>query len=192
MLRTLGVPTARGRHFTADETREGGPDVAMLSHETWQAVFAGRDLVGQTVSLNGRSWEVVGIMPPGFDVMDNKVEVWLPLRLDASNRKNRANHGLYLVGRLAKGRSMAEAQAEIGTLYARWEKLFPKTHKPSATFHQLQMEPAQAEIVGSASDLEGDYRNICENNVLNKVVSTTIRLDPVKHPRVFTPRRTTR
>ena len=151
LLKTLGVPAARGRHFTAEETRTGGPDVAMLSHETWQAVFGGRDVVGQTMSLNGRSWEVVGIMPPGFDVMDNKVEVWLPLRLDSSNRSNRGNHGLYLIGRLADGRSMSEAQAEISTLYARWEEQFPKTHKPSANFHQLQMEPAQAEIVGSAS-----------------------------------------
>ena len=46
---------------------------------------------------------------------------------------------------------MSEAQAEITTLYARWEEQFPKTHKPSPNFHQLQMEPAQAEIVGSAS-----------------------------------------
>ncbi len=151
LLKTLGVPAARGRHFTAEETRTGGPDVAMLSHETWQAVFGGREMVGKTMSLNGQSWEVVGIMPPGFDVMDNKVEVWLPLRLDASNRNNRANHGLYLVGRLADGRTMREAQAEISTLYARWEEQFPKTHKPSANFHQFQMEPAQAEIVGSAS-----------------------------------------
>ncbi len=151
LLKTLGVPASRGRHFTAQETRTGGPDVAMLSHETWQAVFAGRDMVGQTMSLNGRSWEVVGIMPPGFDVMDNKVEVWLPLRLDPSNRRNRGNHGLYLIGRLADGRTMSEAQAEITTLYARWEEQFPKTHKPSPNFHQLQMEPAQAEIVGGAS-----------------------------------------
>ena len=151
LLKTLGVPAARGRHFTADETRTGGPDVAMLSHETWQSVLGGREVVGQTISLNGQSWEVVGIMPPGFDVMDNKIEVWLPLRLDPSNRRNRGNHGLYLIGRLADGRSMSEAQAEISTLYARWEEQFPKTHKPSANFHQLQMEPAQAEIVGSAS-----------------------------------------
>ena len=151
LLKTLGVPAARGRHFTAEETRTGGPDVAMLSHETWQSVLGGREVVGQTISLNGQSWEVVGIMPPGFDVMDNKIEVWLPLRLDPSNRRNRGNHGLYLIGRLADGRSMSEAQAEISTLYARWEEQFPKTHKPSANFHQLQMEPAQAEIVGSAS-----------------------------------------
>jgi putative ABC transport system permease protein len=151
LLNTLAVPAARGRHFTAEETRTGGPDVAMLSHETWQAVFGGREVVGQTVSLNGHSWEVVGVMPPGFDVMDNKVEVWLPLRLDPSDRRSRSNHGLYLIGRLADGRTMSEAQAEITTLYARWEAQFPKTHKPSANFHQLQMEPAQAEIVGSAS-----------------------------------------
>jgi putative ABC transport system permease protein len=151
LLRVLAVPPARGRHFTASETRTGGPDVVMLSHEIWQAAYAGRDLVGQTISVNGRAWEVVGVMPPGFDVMDNKIEVWLPLRLDVSNRQNRGNHGLYLIGRLAPGSTMAQAAAEITTLYGQWESQFPKTHKPSANFHQLQMEPAQAEIVGSAA-----------------------------------------
>jgi predicted permease len=152
MLQVLRVPAARGRHFTAEETRANGPDVAMLSHEIWQSAFGGREVVGQTVSLNGASWEIVGVMPPGFDVMDNKVEVWLPLRLDAANRtQNRGSHGLYLVGRLNDGIPQAQAEAEIPVLYARWEEQFPKTHKPSANFHQLQMEPAQAEIVGSAA-----------------------------------------
>ena len=150
LLQVLGVPPVRGRHFTGEETRTGGPDVAILSHETWQSVFAGRDIVGETVSLNGRAWEVVGVMPPGFDVMDNKVEVWLPLRLDPA-AQNRGNHGLYLVGRLAEGRSLQEARAEISTLYARWEEQYPRTHKPSADFHQIQIEPAQEEIVGSAA-----------------------------------------
>ena len=151
LLATLGVPSVRGRHFTADETRSGGPDVVILSHEIWQSAYAGRDLVGQTISLNGRAWEVVGIMPPGFDVMDNKVEVWLPLRLDAANRQNRSNHGLYVVGRLRSGVPMLQAQAEITTLYARWQEQFPRTHKPNANSHQIQMEPAQAEIVGGAA-----------------------------------------
>jgi predicted permease len=151
LLKTLDVPAARGRHFTAEETRVNGPDVAMLSHEIWQSAFGGREIVGQTVSLNGRSWEVVGVMPPGFDVMDNKVEVWLPLRLDAANTQNRGSHFLYLIGRLADGMSQAQAEAEITTLYARWEQTYPKTHKPTAKFHQVQMEPTQAEIVGSAA-----------------------------------------
>jgi predicted permease len=151
LLETLAVPPARGRHFTAAETRANGPDVAILSHEIWQSAFGGREMVGQTVSLDARLWQVVGIMPPGFDVMDNKVEVWLPLRLDQANRQNRGNHYLYLVGRLAPGVPQAQAEAEISTLYARWEEQFPKSHTPSAKFHQLQMEPTQAEIVGSAA-----------------------------------------
>jgi putative ABC transport system permease protein len=151
LLKTLGIPAASGRHFTATETRNGGPDVAILSHEIWQSAFGGREIVGQTVSLDARSWQVVGIMPPGFDVMDNKVEVWLPLRLDPANRQNRGNHYLYLIGRLAPGVPQSQGEAEISTLYARWADQFPKNHKPSSNFHQLQMEPAQAEIVGSAA-----------------------------------------
>jgi predicted permease len=151
LLETLAVPPARGRYFTAAETRANGPDVAMLSHEIWQSAFGGREMVGQTVSLDARSWQVVGIMPPGFDVMDNKVEVWLPLRLDRADRHNRSNHYLYLVGRLTSGVPRAQAEAEISTLYARWDEQFPKTHKPNAKSHQLQMEPAQARIVGSAA-----------------------------------------
>ncbi len=151
LLRTLGVAAVAGRHFRPEETRAGGPDVVMLSHEIWQSAYGGRDLVGQTISLNGRAWEVVGVMPPGFDVMDNRIEVWQPLRLDPANRQNRGNHGLYLIGRLAPGATMAQAQAEIDTLYGRWAAEFPRSHTPSADFHQLQMEPAQAEIVGSAA-----------------------------------------
>jgi predicted permease len=151
LLRTLRVPAAQGRHFTPEETRVNGPDVAILSHEIWQSALGGREIIGQTVNLNGRSWQIVGVMPPGFDVMDNKVEVWLPLRLDAANQQNRGNHFLYLVGRLADAIAPTQAEAEISTLYARWAETYPKTHKPSANFHQMQMEPAQAEIVGSAA-----------------------------------------
>lgn len=50
-------------------------------------------------------------MPEGFDVHDEKVQVWLPLTLDPANPGNRGGHFLYLVGRLKDGVSMAQARA---------------------------------------------------------------------------------
>ncbi|MGE3275015.1 MAG: ABC transporter permease [Vicinamibacterales bacterium] len=150
LLQALGVAPERGRPFTADETRVNGPDLAMLSHELWQSEYAGRDIVGQTIDVDGVRTEVIGIMPAGFDVMDGRVEIWMPLRLDPANRQNRGNHGLYLVGRMKDGVVQSQAEAEITALYARWESLYPQTHHPTADRHQIQMEPAQDEVVGGA------------------------------------------
>ena len=47
--------------------------------------------------------EVIGIMPPGTDVMDNRTEIWMPLGLNPANRQNRGSHFLYLIGRLKDG-----------------------------------------------------------------------------------------
>ena len=150
LLRALGVPAFRGRHFDAPETRAGGPEVAILSHEIWQSAFSGRDLVGQAIDVDGIQTEVLGIMPPGFDVMDHDVEILRPLRLDPANRENRGNHALYLMGRLADGVTMGQALAELDTLYARWAEQFGHSHHPTPDGHPMQMEPAQAAIVGGA------------------------------------------
>ena len=65
LLSTLGVQPAQGRLFTAEETsRAGGlaPPLAIISYELWQAVFGGQPLVGQTVNVDGRLHEILGIM----------------------------------------------------------------------------------------------------------------------------------
>ena len=153
LLEALGVPPRQGRWFTGEETIAQGPAVVMLSSELWQSSFAGRtDIVGQTIDVNGLRREVVGIMPPGFDVMDNKVELWLPLQLNPANRQNRGSHFLYLVGRLKDGITPAQADGELQALLATWgERTGATTHVPSPDGHALQMEPVQAEIVGSAT-----------------------------------------
>ena len=87
--------------------------------------------MGQTIEVNGLRREVVGIMPPGFDVMDNKVEIWLPLRLDPANRQNRGNHLLYSwdVWRMVCRTRGAGGEQHAAT--RRGERTVPKTHKPS-------------------------------------------------------------
>src|ERR1051326_327058 len=81
LLNTLGVQPAQGRLFSEEETNRAGalaPPLAIISYELWQAVFVGQPLVGQTVNVDGRLHEILGIMPSGIDVMDNHTATRLP------------------------------------------------------------------------------------------------------------------
>lgn len=73
---TLGVPPARGRSLHAADGTPGDPRRAVIGHGLWRDRFGeARDLVGRVVTLGGRSLEVVGVMPPGFDI-PNGTNVW--------------------------------------------------------------------------------------------------------------------
>ncbi|MEO7295034.1 MAG: ABC transporter permease, partial [Candidatus Limnocylindria bacterium] len=112
LLTALGVQPEQGRLFSKGEADLTGPPpvpgappvplpaIVILSHELWQTALGGRPILGQTVEVNGLPREVIGIMPPGADVMDNRTEIWLPLGLNPGNRQNRGSHFLYLIGRL--------------------------------------------------------------------------------------------
>src|SRR6185436_13565648 len=86
-------------------------------------------IVGQNVDVNGRRLEIIGVMPAGMDVMDNRTEIWLPLGLNPANRQNRGNHYLYLIGRLNDGITEQAASTELTALIQNWgERLGVKGH----------------------------------------------------------------
>jgi len=122
LLDVLGIQPAQGRLFAAGETNASGPlppPIAILSYELWQAAFDGRPIIRQTVEVDGRLHEVIGIMPPGADVMDNRTEIWLPLGLP--HREYRAgDHFLSVIGRLRNGVTLQSAQSELNTLLENW------------------------------------------------------------------------
>jgi len=132
LFAALGVPAAQGRLFAKGEAEVTGPPpaqgqpapptqaIVVLSHEFWQSAFGGRSMIGTSIEINGRPREVIGILPPGTDLMDTRTEVWLPLGLNPGNRQNRGSHNLYLVGRLKDGVTQAAAQTELNTLIANW------------------------------------------------------------------------
>jgi predicted permease len=177
LLTALGVQPALGRLFAKGETDLTGPPpapgappiplppIVILSHELWQSAFGGQNIIGQTVEVNGLAREVIGVMPPGVDVMDNRTEIWTPLGLNPGNRQNRGSHFLYLIGRLKDGITPQQAQSELSALISNWgERVGVKQHvfaplptdeadrkqNPGAG-HILQMNPVQEQIVGSAS-----------------------------------------
>src|SRR5262249_35675544 len=110
------------------------------------------------LEVDGRRREVVGVMPPGADIMDNRTEIWLPLGLNPANRQFRGWHVLNLVGRLKAGVTMQAAQTELNALIETWgervglgaeDGVFIPLGQPFA--HILQMEPMQVVILGGAS-----------------------------------------
>jgi putative ABC transport system permease protein len=152
LLETLAVQPAHGRWFRRDETRPNGPALVILSHELWLSAFGAReDIVGRTMELDGVTRELVGVMPAGFDLMDNRVDVWLPLQLSPALRQFRESHFLNVLGRLKDNVTAEQAEAELASLVASWgQRAGVSGHVFTPGDHVMQMEPVQDAMVGSA------------------------------------------
>src|SRR6476660_6998259 len=161
LLKALSIQPEEGRFFSDEETaRWTGtlpPPIAILSHELWRTAFGGRPLLGQKVEIEGRPHEIVGIMPPGADVMDNHTQVWLPLWLHPNTLRQRGAHVLYVVARLKDGVTFEAAQTELNAFVEDWgERVDTKDHVPTnrplrSVDHTLQLRTLQDAIVGSFS-----------------------------------------
>jgi putative ABC transport system permease protein len=111
----MGVPPLLGRPFGQDDVRPGARKVAILGYDLWQRVYGGeRNVVSRQVTLEGEPYEVVGVMPRGYDFPDDS-ELWLPLRLDDGdlNVNQRGAHYLNAIGRLRPGVTAAQATADL-------------------------------------------------------------------------------
>ena len=146
----LAVPALRGRAFNAEEDGPNTESVAVLSYELWQRAFGGApDIVGRTITVNGNESRVTGVMPPGFDVADAGVEIWVPANLDPANRQNRGSHFLDVVARLRPGVTPQQANADLARMVAQWSELNPSTHVPSPENHPIFMTALQEDLIGN-------------------------------------------
>ncbi|MGH8638839.1 MAG: ABC transporter permease, partial [Burkholderiales bacterium] len=149
LMPVLGVAPLRGRQFTRADTLPGAEDVGILSAEVWRSAFGSDEtVVGRVIPIDGVPTRIVGIMPHGFDVHDEKVQVWLPLTLDPARPGGRGGHFLYLVGRLKDDVGLAQAKADVETMLAQWATLNPKTHVPNREQHRIRLDGLQEDLVG--------------------------------------------
>ena len=147
----LGVDAARGRTFTPEEGRQGGPNVVILSHGLWQRRFgADPGLVGRTIKLNGQDYNVVGVMPPEFrffvrqgSLSGQPSEMWLPLSLSPNMRVRRGRF-MSAVARLQPGVRPEQAQAEMNTVGSRLEQQYPEFNKGWG----VNLVPLHEQLVG--------------------------------------------
>jgi len=154
MMNVLGVGPLRGRVFNEADAVPGAEDVAIVSAATWRTDFGGDEsLVGRVVQIDGAPTRIVGIMPPGYDIHDERIEVYLPLTIDPKTfPNNRSSHFLYMIGRLKDGVTFGQAQADLDSMIDQWRALSGNKHSPSkqaAFAHMLQMEPMKTDMVGS-------------------------------------------
>jgi predicted permease len=161
LLKALRIQPEQGRFFSDEETAHWTgtlpPPVAILSHELWRTAFGGGPLVGQKVEIDGRPHEIVGIMPPGADVMDHHTQVWLPLWLPPNMAPAREAHVLYIIARLKDGVAARMAQTELSAFLENWgDRVGTRDHVPTnrplrSVDHTLELRSLQDAVIGNAS-----------------------------------------
>ena len=165
----LGVPLVQGRAFLPEEETPGRTaQVAIVSNSYW--LKHNRPALGSTLLINGRPFEIVGVLPRGFTgtLQIFSAEVWLPLSVyDAvqndfeSNQKktvlgDRAGQQLLVVGRLKPGITAAAAEPALKGLAANLEKAFPVEQKDQT----FQTAPVSRTSVSTSPPNDGELSKI--------------------------------
>jgi putative ABC transport system permease protein len=154
LIDVLGVQPERGRNFTEEEDRNGGPSVAIISHGLWQKGFGGAaDIIGKQIQVNAASTTVIGVMPANFAFppgSNDQVEILLPFQFDPANPGNRGGHFLSVIGRLRPGVTIEQAQSEMTSLMAGWKSEGRAQHLLNPERHPVVMLGLHEDVVGSA------------------------------------------
>jgi len=148
LFETLGVNAALGRTLEPEDDRPGAPPVVVMTYGLWQRRFGGdKSLVGQQFELNGRSYTLVGILPPNFFFPILQAELAVPLVPDADPwRQNRNTvNFLLLVGRTGEGVPSERAEAEMNALARKLREQFPE---PNARKMGVKLTPLGDQITG--------------------------------------------
>jgi len=159
LLRALGVEPQIGRIFTDEEELDGSGRVVVLSHQMWEERYGSDpEIIGENVSLNGESHEVVGVMPEDFVFLSvwsrgSSFQLWTPYPLQGYpgtlTRDNSSRGGSWLlsVGRLRPGVGWRAAEQELRGIASRLAEQYPDTNARA----QVWLQPFALEILGSAT-----------------------------------------
>ena len=169
----LGVSPIKGRVFNDGEFGEGNDGVVVISERLWRRRFnSDAQLVGTQVSVNGRSFTVVGIMPASFEfplplfgvqggTFAERADMWKPIAFTKAELESRGSRNYGIIGRLKPAATIAQAQAEANTIVANWHPLFPDNYEPATKFgatiypmHDLvigAMRPALMILLGAVA-----------------------------------------
>ena len=135
LFKIVGVPPIMGRDFTADDNKPGAPKVTILGYEIWQRDFnSNRNIIGQSVTINGKAATVIGVMPPNFKFPSSE-ELWVPyynefpLRPRGELLLGASNTAPAVMGRLKAGVTIDQANAEFVGLARHMAQDNPKTNQ---------------------------------------------------------------
>ena len=147
VLPLLGVSPIRGRFFQPEECSLGRDDVVIISARLWQRRFnSDPQIIGTKLLLNGKNFTVVGVMPASFDFplqlfnlgnggqFGGRADIWKPLAFTEEEMKKRGSRSYAMIGRLAPGTSLAQAQAEIESINAQMRREHPDNYMQDNSF----------------------------------------------------------
>jgi putative ABC transport system permease protein len=144
----LGAQPMLGRTFLPDEDSYSSPHVALLSHSLWSGEFrSDPQIVGNSISLNGDPYYVVGVMPVGFHSPDDEGrDLWVPLQQQVRPDRMlmRDAHFLQVVGRLRPGVTLDQARADMNRIAAQLRAQYPSSDNGSGAV----VMPLQQAMVG--------------------------------------------
>jgi putative ABC transport system permease protein len=123
----LGIAPELGRAFLASDDGVGAPRTVILTHAFWMRRFNGDpSVIGKSITLDGESHAVIGIMGADFPFPEAKVDVIAPFTTLAPYWNRRGVHIVFLLGRLAPGVTIEAAQRELASIAAQLESEHPK------------------------------------------------------------------
>jgi putative ABC transport system permease protein len=170
---TLGMAPRVGRGFTEDEGKPNAVNVAILSHALWRNQFGGADVLNRSISLNEKSYTIVGVMPAGFG-FPGESDLWIPLSIPTTFSTFEPFRGFLpsrVVARLAPGVTIGAASARMWTA---WERLLA----PARPDQRSWAEPLLAEVrrQGVAVPLQRELVGSRRNALLILFGATTLLL----------------
>ena len=144
----LGARPALGRTFGSADHDGGGAHVAVLGDALWRGRFGGDPaVIGRTLRLGDDSYEVVGVMAPGFFFPGARADLALPLDLATEPRRARRDNGfLRVVARLASGVTRAQAERQMSEIARELRARYPETNSRQMA---VSLPPLADELVGA-------------------------------------------
>ena len=159
----LQVTPALGRGFLPDEDKAiGGNPVVVLSHSFWQRRMASDpNIVGKTVQLNNRAYQVIGIGPESFvgSKFALALDFWVPISMSDDLRRSpgllneRGSHWMNVIGRLKPGVTLAQASAEVSAIATRLNHEYPE-NRANTTQAKVMWE-----VDGRWEDMGGVFKS---------------------------------
>ena len=148
LLRTFSVPPAAGRLLTLDDDRAGAEPVVVVS-DALAHRHGGTALLGRTLTLSGKPFQVVGILPPRFALPLSDAQIFVPMRAGYPEAAEaRVAHFMTTVARIRAGSSLARAQAEVDAAGKRLAELYPAANRGRA----FPLEPLRTRMTGSVRE----------------------------------------
>ena len=146
----LGVDAIRGRTFQADEDKQGGPRLAVLTYGLWQRRFGGSDnIVGRQLNLAGDSYTVIGVLPQSFQFAMRPADLFVAYQPTQNQLTRRFMHGTNLIARLKPGVTAQQAHAELSLITSRIEQQYKDSHAGTS----LKLIPLQEQVVGQVKPI---------------------------------------